>query len=183
MNKKFKMIRIAAAALLAVAPVVSTTVNAADTAQTSTSSSNTQNNQTATTNTQSTSSTTTTDNVNSENPVITYNGKSYDHDQTIDFGDVSFNYQPVMTHIDLVSEISKLFTATASSTDKTPVKVEVGDLMYVMNNIEGRYPVTVYATNKNGKTTKLTCILTVGAKDSSAKYAKAYNKDGGELYN
>lgn len=164
MKKQIKLVSLAAAALLAVAPAVASTVYAEST----------------------TNATNTTTNVSDTNPVITYNGKTYSQDQSINdvAANASFNYIPVRTMnamSNTVAAIQKVFTATASSTDNTPVAVKVN--MDSFNwEVAGRYPTTVSATNAAGKTTTLSFNLYVGAKNSGAVYANAKNPDGGNLY-
>lgn len=77
MKKQIKLVSLAAAALLAVAPAVASTVYAEST----------------------TNATNTTTNVSDTNPVITYNGKTYSQDQSINdvAANASFNYIPVRT--------------------------------------------------------------------------------------
>ncbi len=164
MKKQIKIISLAAATLLAVAPAAASTVYAEST----------------------TNVTNTTTNVSNTNPVITYDSKTYDQDQSINdvTDNAPFNYIPVRTMnamSDTVAAIQKAFTATASSSDKTPVTVKVN--MDSFNwEVAGRYPTTVSATNAAGKTTTLSFDLYVGAKNSGAVYANAKNPDGGNLY-
>lgn len=164
MNKRTKLISLAAAALLTIAPTIASTVQADTT----------------------TNAVTTTANETSTNPVITFAGKSYDQDQSINdvTDDASFNYIPVRkmnSMSDTLSAIKNAFTATASSSDKTPVTVKAN--MDSFNwEVAGKYPTTVTATNTQGKTTTLSFDLYVGEKNSGAVYANAKNPDGGNLY-
>ena len=176
--KKSKMISLAAAALLTVAPVIApTVVHAADTTTSSTS------NTTSTSNTGtnvSTNTTTTTDNVNASNPVITYNGQSFDHTQTVPdlLENSSLGYVPLNAGQMINSWVDKImeaFTATASSSDKTPVRLRFNNESY-NGAVAGKYPIVLTATNAQGLTTRLTFDLTVGSKDSGAKYAVARSK-------
>ena len=90
---------------------------------------------------------TTTANKTSTNPVITFAGKSYDQDQSINdvTDNASFNYIPVRkvnSMSDTLAAIQKAFTATVSSNDKTPVTVKVN--MDSFNwEVAGKYPTTV----------------------------------------
>lgn len=168
MNKRTRLISLAAAALLTVAPTLATTVQA-DTSATST-----------------TTTTTTTTNITNTNPMITFAGKSYSQDQSINdvTDNASFNYIPVRklnSMSDTLAAIQKAFTATASSDDKSPVTVKVN--MDSFNwEVAGKYPTTVTATNTQGKTTTLSFDLYVGEKNSGAIYKNAKNPDGGNLY-
>lgn len=125
MNKRTKLISLAVAALLTVAPTITSTVQADTT----------------------TNAVTTTANKTSTNPVITFAGKSYDQDQSINdvTDNASFNYIPVgkvNSMSDTLAAIQKAFTATVSSNDKTPVTVKVN--MDSFNwEVAGKYPTTV----------------------------------------
>lgn len=152
MTRKIKMISLAAAALLAVVPVVSpAVVHAADT-----------------------TSTTTTLNSNAENPVITYNGKKYDSNQDITaaIANSSFSRVPLKGSSTFIQDVKNAFSATESSTDNSKVNIVVytGDLY---TNIAGKYPVRVLATNKAGKSTALTFQVIVGNQGANATYAVA----------
>lgn len=102
----------------------------------------------------------------SANPVITYNGKTYNHNQAIE---ADFGYVPVNGTVDTAA-IQKAFSAVASSSDKTALSVAV-DTSKVNPAVAGSYPVTVTATNANQKSTVLTFNLNVGIK--GAKYQVA----------
>ena len=120
MNKRTKLISLAVAALLTVAPTITSTVQADTT----------------------TNAVTTTANKTSTNPVITFAGKSYDQDQSINdvTDNASFNYIPVRkvnSMSDTLAAIQKAFTATVSSNDKTPVTAA--------NLTAGSYDVSVFA--------------------------------------
>lgn len=125
MNKRTKLISLAVSALLTVAPTITSTVQADTT----------------------TNAVTTTANKTSTNPVITFAGKSYDQDQSINdvTDNASFNYIPVRkvnSMSDTLAAIQKAFTATVSSNDKTPVTVKVN--MDSFNwEVAGKYPTTV----------------------------------------
>ncbi|KAA8792593.1 SLAP domain-containing protein [Lactobacillus crispatus] len=107
----------------------------------------------------------------SANPVITYNGKTYNHNQAIE---ADFGYVPVNGTVDTAA-IQKAFSAVASSSDKTALSVAV-DTSKVNPAVAGSYPVTVTATNANQKSTVLTFNLNVGIK--GAKYQVANSTDG-----
>lgn len=182
--KKLKMISLAAAALLTVAPVVApTVVHAADTTNTTTSSTNNATSTVTSNTSASTNTTTTTDRTNASNPVITYNGQNFDHTQTIAdlVENSSFGYIPLNSrNIDQWNnEMMNAFTATASANDKTPVKISYrGDINYA---VAGKYPMTLVATNAQGLTTRLTFDVTVGSRNSGAKYAIAHSKVRGNV--
>lgn len=177
--KKSKMISLTAAALLTVAPVVAPTVVHAADATNTTTSSTTNATSIATSNTSISTNTTTTDNTNANNPVINYNGQSFDHTQTVAnlLEDSSLGYFPLNGRdiSSWVDKIMKVFTATASASDKTPVKLSFNNDSY-NGAVAGKYPIILTATNAQGLTTKLTFDLTVGSKDSGAKYAVARSK-------
>lgn len=151
--KKTKIISLAAAALLAVAPVAVSVVpvSAAD-------------------NTQAT----TTNNENSENPVITYNGKKYDSDQDITdvMANTSFASVTADDNIKFAQDLKNAFTAVSSAADSTKVNVNVytGDVNW---NIAGKYPVKISASNSAGKVTTLTFQVIVGTQGANATYAVA----------
>lgn len=105
------------------------------------------------------------------NPVISYNGSIYDHTQTIDLAEnASFDYVAVNGTVNK-NAIQSAFTATVSSSDKNTLPVTV-DTSKVNTAIPGKYPVTVTATNANGKTTTITFQLTVGLKGATYKTVK-----------
>lgn len=102
----------------------------------------------------------------SANPVVTYNGKKYDHTQNIDLADnANFNYVKVNGTVDTAA-IQKAFTAQVSSSDTNTLTVTV-DASKVNTAVAGKYPVTVTATNPAGKSTVLTFQLTVGEKGAT----------------
>ncbi len=104
----------------------------------------------------------------SANPVITYNGKKYNHSQNITLADnASFNYVKVNGTVDTAA-IERAFTAQLSGTDTNTTSVTV-DASKVNTAVAGRYPVTVTATNQNNKSTVLTFQLTVGEKGATYK--------------
>ena len=80
---------------------------------------------------------------------------------------VSFNYVPVNGVVD-TDAIAKAFATTVSTTDKTPLTPKV-DVSKVNTKVAGKYPVTVSATNAEGKTTKAVFFLTVGVKGATYK--------------
>lgn len=183
--KKSKMISLAAAALLTVAPVIAPTVVYAADASNTTSPSINNSTSVATTNTStSTNTTTTTDNTNASNPVITYNGQSFDRTQTVPelLENSSLGYLPLKGR-DINSWVDKImnaFTATASASDKTPVKLSFNNDSY-NGAVAGKYPIVLTATNAQGLTTRLTFDVTVGSRDSGAKYAIAHSKVRGNV--
>ena len=79
----------------------------------------------------------------------------------------SFNYVPVNGVVDTAS-IKRAFTAQVSEANATVLDTTV-DVSKVNTKVAGRYPVTVSATNADGKTTKVTFMLTVGAKGATYK--------------
>ena len=101
-------------------------------------------------------------------PKVTYNGHNYFGTQTIDsVGDARFNYVPLNGVVD-TKAIQDAFATTVSDTDTT-VMIPTVDVSKVNTKIAGKYPVTVSATNADGKTTKVTFMLTVGDKDATYK--------------
>ncbi len=80
---------------------------------------------------------------------------------------VKFNYVPVNGTVD-TDAIAKAFVTTVSSTDLTQMTPKV-DVSKVNTKVAGKYPVTVSATNAEGKTTKVTFYLTVGVKGAEYK--------------
>lgn len=108
----------------------------------------------------------------SDNPVITYNGTKYDHSQKIDLADnASFNYVSLNGTVD-TNAIQLAFSATTTAADTTLISTKV-DTSKVNTAVAGKYPVTVTATNANGKTITLTFDLTVGQKGATYKTVKA----------
>ena len=87
---------------------------------------------------------------------------------TLDVGDSNFNYVPLNTGV-AVAEIKRAFSTTVSATNMTMLTPNV-DISKVNTAVAGKYPVTVSATNTDGKTTSVTFFLTVGAK--GATYTK-----------
>ncbi|MBI0111245.1 SLAP domain-containing protein [Lactobacillus sp. W8093] len=101
-------------------------------------------------------------------PKMTYNSQKYFGTQTIDsIGDAKFNYVPVNGVVD-TKAIQDAFTTTVSDTDPT-VMIPTVDASKVNTKVAGKYPVTVSATNAEGKTTKVTFMLTVGVKGAEYK--------------
>ncbi|MBA1392498.1 cell surface protein [Lactobacillus sp. XV13L] len=86
---------------------------------------------------------------------------------TVDVGDDSFNYVPLNTGV-AVSSIQTAFSTEVSDTNSTKLVPSV-DISKVNTAVAGKYPVTVSATNADGKTTKVTFMLTVGAKGATYK--------------
>ena len=87
---------------------------------------------------------------------------------TIDsIGDVKFNYVPVNGVVD-TKAIQDAFKTQVSATDTT-VMIPTVDASKVNTKVAGKYPVTVSATNADGKTTKVTFYLTVGVKGATYK--------------
>ena len=87
---------------------------------------------------------------------------------TLDVGDSSFNYVPLNTGVP-VDEIRRAFATTVSASNTAALTPNV-DISKVNTAVAGKYPVTVSATNTDGKTTSVTFFLTVGAK--GATYTK-----------
>ena len=79
----------------------------------------------------------------------------------------SFNYVPVNGVVDTAS-IKRAFSARVSEANTTVLDTTV-DASKVNTKVAGKYPVTVSATNADGKTTKVTFMLTVGAKGATYK--------------
>ena len=82
-------------------------------------------------------------------------------------GDVNFNYVPVNGVVD-TKAIQDAFKTQVSATDTT-VMIPTVDASKVNTKVAGKYPVTVSATNADGKTTKVTFLLTVGVKGATYK--------------
>ena len=97
------------------------------------------------------------------------NGNAFTGTKNIDAlpENVSFNYVSVNGVVD-TDAIAKAFATTVSTTDKTPLTPKV-DVSKVNTKVAGKYPVTVSATNAEGKTTKAVFFLTVGAKGATYK--------------
>lgn len=106
-------------------------------------------------------------------PQMLFNGetdlaKAYKGTATIDsIGDVNFNYVPVNGVVD-TKAIQNAFKTQVSKSDKT-VMIPTVDASKVNTKVAGKYPVTVSATNADGKTTKVTFYLTVGVKGATYK--------------
>ena len=106
-------------------------------------------------------------------PQMLFNGetdldKAYKGTATIDsIGDVNFNYVPVNGVVD-TKAIQNAFKTQVSKNDKT-VMIPTVDASKVNTKVAGKYPVTVSATNADGKTTKVTFYLTVGVKGATYK--------------
>ncbi|WP_187158298.1 SLAP domain-containing protein [Lactobacillus apis] len=81
--------------------------------------------------------------------------------------EVSFNYVPVNGTVDTAA-IKKAFSAQVSEANTTILDVNV-DASKVNTKVAGKYPVVVSATNADGKTAKVTFMLTVGAKGATYK--------------
>ncbi|RHW50817.1 cell surface protein [Lactobacillus bombicola] len=101
-------------------------------------------------------------------PVISYNGQNYVGNKTIDVlpPNASFNYVKVNDDLDK-NAIQTAFTAKVSNTAGAADMTPTFDYSKVNTKVAGKYPVTVSATNADKKTTKVTFILTVGAKDAT----------------
>lgn len=97
------------------------------------------------------------------------NGQAFNGSKIIDVlpDNVTFNYVPVNGTVN-TDAIEKAFATTVSSTDLTKLTPKV-DVSKVNTKVAGKYPVTVSATNADGKTTKATFYLTVGVKGASYK--------------
>ena len=102
-------------------------------------------------------------------PEITFAGVKYKGTKTIDSlpDTAKFNYVPVDGAVDK-DAIVAAFATTVSATDLTKLTPTV-DVSAVNTKVAGKYPVVVSATNADGKTTKVTFMLTVGAKGASYK--------------
>ena len=81
--------------------------------------------------------------------------------------EITFNYVPVNGVVDTAS-IKKAFTAVVNKNNSDKLAVDV-DVSKVNTKVAGKYPVVVSATNADKKTTKITFMLTVGAKGASYK--------------
>lgn len=111
-------------------------------------------------------------------PQMTFNGTTYQGTQSIDsILDAKFNYVPVNGVVD-TKAIQDAFKTTVSKADTTTLIPKV-DISKVDTKVAGKYPVTVSATNAEGKTTKVTFMLTVGAK--GATYKTAQSADGSDI--
>ncbi|RMC47279.1 SLAP domain-containing protein [Lactobacillus sp. ESL0228] len=106
----------------------------------------------------------------------TENGKSATYSMTDDEVDkltdasnnlVNINYVPLNGSVD-VNSIKRAFTATVDENNKTTLDLNV-DVSKVNTKVAGKYPVVVSATNADKKTTKVTFMLTVGAKGATYK--------------
>lgn len=84
---------------------------------------------------------------------------------------IDFNYVPVNGVVD-VNGIKKAFTAQVNTDNKDKLGVDV-DISKVNTKVAGKYPVVVSATNADKKTTKITFMLTVGAKGATYKTVQA----------
>lgn len=84
---------------------------------------------------------------------------------TVDVGDASFNYLPVGQGVN-VKGIQDAFTTTVSATTSARITPTV-DYSQVNTAVAGKYPVTVSATNSDGKTSSVTFFLTVGDKGAT----------------
>ena len=84
---------------------------------------------------------------------------------TIDVGNASFNYVPVGQGVN-VKGIQDAFTVTVSGSNTNRLTPNV-DISKVNTAIAGKYPVTVSATNTDGKTSSVTFFLTVGLKGAT----------------
>ncbi|RMC23742.1 MULTISPECIES: SLAP domain-containing protein [unclassified Lactobacillus] len=84
---------------------------------------------------------------------------------------VKFNYVPVNGTVD-TKAIQDAFKTTISSTNTTVLVPNV-DISKVNTAVAGKYPVVVSATNPDNKTTKVTFMLTVGAKGATYKTVQA----------
>ncbi|WP_233551612.1 MULTISPECIES: SLAP domain-containing protein [unclassified Lactobacillus] len=89
----------------------------------------------------------------------------YGTNNTVDVSDADFNYVSLNSGV-AVSEIQKAFPTTVSGTNGTTIVPNV-DISKVNTAVAGKYPVTVSATNTDGKTTSVTFMLTVGAKGAT----------------
>ena len=81
--------------------------------------------------------------------------------------EVGFNYVPVNGTVDTAA-IKSAFSAQVSENNTTVLDVNV-DASKVNTKVAGKYPVVVSATNADGKTAKVTFMLTVGAKGATYK--------------
>ena len=103
-------------------------------------------------------------------PQMYFNGQStaLKGTTTLDsVGDAKFNYVPVNGVVD-TKAIQDAFKTEVSATDHT-VMIPTVDVSKVNTKVAGKYPVTVSATNADGKTTKVTFLLTVGVKGAEYK--------------
>ncbi|RHW54906.1 SLAP domain-containing protein [Lactobacillus bombicola] len=111
-------------------------------------------------------------------PFMFFNGetdtaKAYKGNATIDAlpDSITWNYVPVNGVVD-TKGIQNSFKTTVSKTDTNTI-VPTVDISKVNTKVAGKYPVTVTATNAEKKTTKVTFMLTVGAKDASYKIVQS----------
>ena len=101
-------------------------------------------------------------------PKMTFNSIDYFGTKTIDsIGDAKFNYVPVNGVVD-TKAIQDAFVTTVNDTNPAVI-IPTVDASKVNTKVAGKYPVTVSATNAEGKTTKVTFMLTVGAKGATYK--------------
>lgn len=105
-------------------------------------------------------------------PVKVYGNVSTNTIDNIDSVVDGYNYVAINDNVDITA-IKKAFTAHVSGTDVTPLPLNV-DASQVNTKVAGKYPVVVSAINAdNKKTTKVTFILTVGAKGATYKTVKS----------
>ena len=108
-------------------------------------------------------------------PQVVFNNHTdtpYYGTKTIDsIGDIGFNNVVPGTAVD-VNAIKAAFTVHVSGHDATVMDPTV-DISKVNTAVAGKYPVTVSATNADGKTTKVTFMLTVGKKGATYKTVQA----------
>ena len=102
-------------------------------------------------------------------PTISFkNGAAkFGPNQTIEIGDVAWNYVPVNGTVN-VDALKADFSAKVSGKDATPLAFSV-DTSKVNTKVAGKYPVVISATNADNKTTRVTFMLTVGAKGATYK--------------
>lgn len=153
--KKMKLIGVAAAALLAVAPVLSTTSIHAAVAYTPSTTSKTP---TATV------------------PMVTYNGVTYTQSANITLANnESFNYAPVGSTVDVVA-MQKAFQVPAG--DSITI-----DTSSVDTSVAAIYPVTAkIANNATGQSFTITFNLTVGSRGANYQTIQGTTDSSAPVY-
>ncbi|WEV39957.1 SLAP domain-containing protein [Lactobacillus sp. ESL0681] len=110
----------------------------------------------------------------SGNETVEVTSSDFDFNATTGKG---FNYLPVNTPVTdaIVKNIKDAFVTKINGNTGVSIDTTV-DTSKVNTKVAGKYPVVVSATNPAGLTTKVTFMLTVGAKD--AKYATVQYEKG-----
>lgn len=137
MKKNLKLVSVAAAALIAASPIISSVIPV----HADTDTAIPINNDIA------------------SNPVISYNGMSYGNDTTINLADnAPFNYVPVGNSVN-AADIEKAFSSSTGKVDVNMNGVNV--------DVAGKYLMSVSATNNSGAKTTVSFYLTVGPKNAT----------------